>query len=282
MKKIIVLTLILFVLLFFTIWYVLFGQKKPEPSHITSISPTAIPSLVPSTTASITVQQPTANQTVTLPIIITGKARVFENQLNYRIRGVNKEILLEGTVYANSKDVGAFGDFTVTISSLPTQRSQALIIEVFDYSARDGQEIDIVSIPIIFNPENSIPINVFWGNTKYSNESNCSVVYPSERHIRKTQSTARAALEELIKGPMTIEKTQGFYTSINEGVAIQKLSIVKNVARVDFTKKLEEQVGGSCRVAAIRAQITRTLKQFPTITDVIISIDGKVDTILQP
>lgn len=63
---------------------------------------------------------------------------------------------------------------------------------------------------------------------------------------------------------------------------IQKLTIENNVARVDFDKQLEYQVGGSCRVAAIRAQITQTLKQFPTVKEVIISIDGRTEDILQP
>jgi spore germination protein GerM len=45
---------------------------------------------------------------------------------------------------------------------------------------------------------------------------------------------------------------------------------------------LEFQVGGSCRVAAIRAQITDTLKQFPPVDEVIISIDDRTEDILQP
>jgi len=45
---------------------------------------------------------------------------------------------------------------------------------------------------------------------------------------------------------------------------------------------LEFQVGGSCRVAAISAQIMETLKQFPTVKDVIISINSRTEDILQP
>jgi len=35
-------------------------------------------------------------------------------------------------------------------------------------------------------------------------------------------------------------------------------------------------------VTAIRAQITETLKQFPTVENVVISIDGRTEDILQP
>jgi spore germination protein GerM len=67
-----------------------------------------------------------------------------------------------------------------------------------------------------------------------------------------------------------------------EGVKVQSLSIEGGVARVDLSEELEEGVGGSCMVASITAQITETLKQFPTVDSVIISIDGRTEDILQP
>ncbi|MFH1582463.1 MAG: GerMN domain-containing protein, partial [bacterium] len=66
------------------------------------------------------------------------------------------------------------------------------------------------------------------------------------------------------------------------GVEINSLSIINGVARADFNEQLEYQAGGSCRVGAIRAQITETLKQFPTVNEVIISINGRIEDILQP
>ena len=98
----------------------------------------------------------------------------------------------------------------------------------------------------------------------------------------ETQAVARAALEELFKGPTDAEKSNGYFTSINPGVMIQKVSIENGVASVDLSEELERDVGGSCRVAAIRAQITATVKQFPTVTDVVISISGRTEDILQP
>jgi spore germination protein GerM len=65
-------------------------------------------------------------------------------------------------------------------------------------------------------------------------------------------------------------------------VRIQSLTIENGVAKVDFDEQLEFQVGGSCRVVAIRVQIIETLKQFPTVNSVIISINGRTEYILQP
>jgi spore germination protein GerM len=124
-----------------------------------------------------------------------------------------------------------------------------------------------------------IDIKVYFGK---KGEGECEVVFPVTRSIIKTQAAARAALSELFSGPTEKEKVNGYFTSINPGVKIQKLTIENGIARADFDITLEKAVGGSCRVAAIRAQIRETLLQFPTVKSVIISIDGRTEDILQP
>ena len=130
--------------------------------------------------------------------------------------------------------------------------------------------------------EEKITLKIFFNNSKLDPEFSCNKVFPVEREVPKTLAVAKAALEELLKGPTDDEKSQGFFTSINTGVKIQSLKVENGTAKVDFDEQLEFQVGGSCRVSAIRAQITQTLKQFPTVKDVIISIDGRTEDILQP
>lgn len=125
-------------------------------------------------------------------------------------------------------------------------------------------------------------VKVYFNNDRMDPEFSCNKVFPVEREIPETQAVAQAALEELLKGLTEKERAEGFFTSINPGVKIQSLVIGNKVAKVDFDEQLEFQVGGSCRVAAIRAQITETLKQFPTVDKVIISINGRTEDILQP
>ena len=60
------------------------------------------------------------------------------------------------------------------------------------------------------------------------------------------------------------------------------MTIADETAKVDFDETMEKGMGGSCRVSAIRAQITETLKQFSTVKDVIISVNGRTEDILQP
>jgi len=131
--------------------------------------------------------------------------------------------------------------------------------------------------------EGKMTIKVFFGNSQKDPQTNdCNVVYSVDRLIDKTVETAKASLEQLLLGPTDTEKEEGYLTSINTGVKINSIKIENSVAKVDFDEKLEEQVGGSCRIAAIRAQITQTLKQFSTIEDVLISINGRTEDILQP
>ncbi|MDD2731795.1 MAG: GerMN domain-containing protein [Candidatus Pacebacteria bacterium] len=139
-------------------------------------------------------------------------------------------------------------------------------------------------LPIKFSKGSgeTMVVKLYFNNNNLDPEFSCNKVFPVERTIEKTEAVARAALVELLKGPAEQEKSQGFFTNINSGVGIQSLTIKDGVLSVDFNQQLEYQVGGSCRVAAIRAQITETLKQFPTVEEVVISIDGRTEDILQP
>lgn len=137
-------------------------------------------------------------------------------------------------------------------------------------------------LPVKITPVETMMVKVYFNNGRFDPEFSCNKVFSVERESIKIQAVARAALEELLKGPTQKEKTDGYLTSINSGVKIQSLTIENGVAKVDFDETLEKSVGGSCRVAAIRAQITQTLKQFQTVKQVVISINGRTEDILQP
>ncbi len=134
-------------------------------------------------------------------------------------------------------------------------------------------------------------IQVFLSNkTKDPNALYCDLTYPVERAVSRLSDNRKSylgeytylALSELLKGPIGSEKENGYFSSINEGTKIHQIIIEDGVARVDFNQKLNEGVGGSCKVQAIRSQITETLKQFPEIKEVVISVNGESEQILQP
>lgn len=125
-------------------------------------------------------------------------------------------------------------------------------------------------------------VKVFFNNDKLDPEYSCNKVFAVERRIETTEAVAKASVEELLKGITEEEKNNGFFTSINSGVKINSLALNNGVLKIDFDNQIEWQVGGSCRVSAIRAQIIETLKQFPTVKEVIISVSGRIEDALQP
>lgn len=80
---------------------------------------------------------------------VTGRAIAFENLLMVRVNDVNGNKLLEESVKTNATDVGGFGDFAITLSLVATLESG--VIEVFEYSAKDGSEINKVSVTVKFS-----------------------------------------------------------------------------------------------------------------------------------
>ncbi len=118
----------------------------------------------------------------------------------------------------------------------------------------------------------------------------CDITYPVERSVSLISKDdngypgelAYLSLSELLKGPTEAEKDKGFFTSINPAVKIRKIVIERGLALVDFNQELERDVSGSCKIQAIRSQITETLMQFPEIKNVIISVEGRSEEVLQP
>jgi len=225
----------------------------------------------------IIVYAPEPDETVRNPIFITGIARVFENTVNFTVRDALGNVIAEGFGTATG-EIGTWSPFTLAASIKPPQAQMGLV-EVFDYSAKDGSVENLFSVPVKFGPYEGLELKVYMNKPGVGE---CETVYPVTRFVPKTAAPARAALTELLSGVTPEEFRQGYRTSINQGVTIQRLTIENGVARADFDETLQASVGGSCRVAAIRAQIRKTLEQFPTVKSVVISIDGRTEDILQP
>lgn len=125
-------------------------------------------------------------------------------------------------------------------------------------------------------------IQLFFVNTKLDPAVSCDKTFPVSRMVEKNTTPIQNALLELFGGPSLAEEQKGYTTSINSGVRVQSVLLQDGVARVDLSKEIERNVGGSCRVGSIRSQIANTVKQFPEVKSVIISVDGRVDDALQP
>lgn len=236
---------------------------------------------MPTPEANITVSSPKPNDKVSNPIIVKGQARVFENTFSYVLRDKAGNKLYENNAMTDAPDAGIFGNYTVKIP-VPVSAPKDLVVEVFEYSAKDGSVINLVRVPVELASQDKSTVKVHFSNSKLDPEVTCIKTFPVERQIYKTQEPAFIALSELLNGPTQQETDAGYTTGINKGVRINSIKIENGTAYVDFNETLEAAVGGSCRVAAISWQIVNTLKEFPTVKNVVISINGRTEDILQP
>ena len=215
-------------------------------------------------------------------IKISGSARVFENTFMFEIETQEGDRILSQPIMTNAREVGTFGTFEQSIV-LPTESitSRNLVFRFFEASPRDGSETHLVEIPVTLANTQTTTLRVFLLGP--DNQGICTNVVASERVIPYTEGVARAALQELFAGVTDRERSDGYSSSIPSGVEIISLSIANGVADVVLSNDLERGVGGSCMVSSIRAQIERTLTQFPSINTVRIRTEGKSEgETLQP
>lgn len=236
----------------------------------------------------IRTDNPRPNQIVSSPLTVKGEARgswFFEASFPIEIIDGSGNII--GQTIAQAKEEWMTSDFvpfeTVLDFSAPETNKGTLILRK-DNPSGLAENDDQLVIPVYFSQEQGqekITVKVFF-NSEMDQSFSCNIVFPVEREIEKTPTVGRAAIEELLKGPTAEEKEQGYFSSINSGVKLNSLVIENGIARPDFDEQIEYQLGGSCRVSAISNQIRETLKQFPTVKEVIISVNGRTEDVLQP
>ncbi len=237
--------------------------------------------------AEIKIDSPSSNQVISSPLEITGQALgswFFEAVFPIKLVGENGQVLAQGQAQATSDWTTAdVVPFKAELKFAAGSSTIGMLVFANDNPSGLPQNEKQFGVPVRLSAVQQIPVKVYFGNTELAgSSSDCSLVYPVERLISKTPATARAALEQLLGGTNAEEKTQEYFSSINSGVKINSLTIDNGTAKVDFDSQLENQLGGSCRVTAIRAQITETLEQFPSVQNVIISVNGSVEEALQP
>jgi spore germination protein GerM len=97
--------------------------------------------------------------------------------------------------------------------------------------------------------------------------------------VMRTASPARAAIQALLKGPTASERKQGF-----DGLAsasdfkIGSLSIRNGTAKINFVVA-EDWRGfpGDIAPARFKKAVELTLKQFRTVKEVVVSLNGDVN-----
>lgn len=126
----------------------------------------------------------------------------------------------------------------------------------------------------------TMPIKLFFANEKPDKSDGCDgKVFPVTREIPKTEGVARAALEELFKGPTEQEKAEGYWSFFHDGTKsiLISVKVKKGAAFVNLKGEVIEKLGSattSCGGKFHDASIEKTLTQFPSIKKVFFAIEG--------
>jgi hypothetical protein len=238
----------------------------------------------PSKEQNITVSDPEPGKHIDgSSFTITGEARTFENALSWRLIDSNGVLLADGHTTAKG-EMGEFNPFTATVALAGPYNGRATL-EVFQYSAKDGSKIDVVALPLTLGApsqgggKNSVQL--FFTNSRLNRTSDCERVFAVSETSTETVAVAEGALRLLLRGPDDDARKEGYGTEIPSGTKLRSVKIERGTATADFSRDLNKG-GGACHVGALRAQIEHTLKQFPTVRRVEITVEGNSAEALQP
>lgn len=238
-----------------------------------------IPAQVYNPRSDITITNPLPNDTIGGHVTVSGFISgtwFFEGDTFAEIADSNGTVIGGGLLRAldnwMTADVIAF-EGKVILNSIPQTTSGTIIIYK-DNPSGESQFDDSVTIPITFSSNYTTTSVYFVPN----NSQSCDSVVAVPRVIPQTVSVGRASLEALLAG-LGLSENVTYATSIPHDAQINSLAITDGIATVDFNSLA---IAGSCAVTSARTQITETLLQFPTVDSVVISVNGQVDTALQP
>lgn len=258
--------------------FLFLGQKNALEEYTSVVEQGGLKS------SDVSVTMPRPNDEISSPVEVSGTVKgtwFFEGSFPIRVYDESGAVI--GTGLAGTKEDWMTEDAIPFFSQISFENpgSGAGWIRLSKDNPSGLPEHDASEDILVRFVPDPAHVKVFF--QKYNLDSSmdaCTEVHESIRIIEKTDGIARAAINELLGGVNGVEADRGFFSNIPEGVVLRDIKIEDGTAYADFNDKLN--AGGSCRVSAIRAQIEETLKQFPTVSGVVISVNGNVDEALQP
>lgn len=240
-------------------------------------------------TSEIRLDSPAQGVAITLPLHIALRTSQPNDQLTARLTFSNGPVLEQPlSVYAAPDGTGyVVANMDWNTESMPPAADPGNA--TFEIVRGDGMVRQRVTVNVL--PEQQTQrVDVAW-------VVDDSQIIVFKQAIGRQPQIASAALRELLNGPAdgNLAGAGTALPSVSEiltyggrqpgwgyEVKLLKLTIENGVATANFSPELQAYGGGSARVQAIRQQIERTLKQFPSVQQVVIQIDGQSEGVLQP
>ncbi|MFP5247469.1 MAG: GerMN domain-containing protein, partial [Thermoanaerobaculia bacterium] len=256
------------------------AQEAPVSAPAPAPVPDPVPAPAPSTAAPTPVPAPVAAERniyidrveVANPLVVSGRARTFENNVVLRVRAADGSVISE-TFTTSEGEMGRHNPYRATLW-LTRDPGNRVLVEALEYSAKDGSETNLV------REEKSIDIAPIEARLHFPDQT-CTNVKPYTRRMPKSVSLARLLVEALIAGPLASERNAGAAAPFPQGSRVQSVNLRDGTLTVDFNERLQN-VGGACQAQMIRAAVTETLRQLPSVQRVVITAGGSEKLALQP
>lgn len=244
----------------------------------------------PEQTEVAAIQLPAPNQVSTLPLHIVARFKGDDTQIEAELKWS------DGTVFTNTMPVLREDGDPIVVDSInwlvesepphPATNNAVLTLKRMSGEVLAKQNVTI----LYYNDPNTQRVDLYFVDDVQD-------LQRLGRNIPKTQAVASAALQELFWGLDPSDLT-GFTTAIPKPeevlgymarestwgprVTLRGLVISNGVASVNLSREIDAYGGGSARVGAIYKQIEATLKQFSSVKEIKLAVEGKTDGILQP
>ena len=246
------------------------SESAPGPESATASESAPAPEPAPERPAPVERNIHLDGVEVANPVIVTGRARTFENNVALRLRDARGTLIAE-TFTTSTGEMGNHNPYRGTLW-VTRDPGGEITVEALEYSAKDGAEQSLVSATRPFAVD-------LIEATLYFPDTNCTGVNPYTRRIPKSVSHARLLVEALLAGPLASER--GAVTAFPSGSRVESVNLRDGALTVDFNDRLQN-VGGACRAQMIRSSVTRTLEALPSVRKVVITAGGSEALALQP
>ena len=252
------------------------GQSVPPPAAPEPSTQPPVSSAPPATPATSTTAPPVTSTKpeperniyidkveIGNPVVVTGRARTFENSVSLRLRDQNGKLITEDFTTSDG-EMGNHNPYRATLWVTRTPGSR-VTVEALEYSAKDGSEQSLVSV--------TRPFGVMLADVRlFLPNKDCTGVTPHMRRLPKSISIARLMVEALMADPGT---------PFPKGSRVNSAILRDGTITVDFNERLQN-VGGACAAQMIRQSVTQTLQTLPTVKKVVITAAGSEKLALQP
>lgn len=113
------------------------------------------PSPPDSSDPSMILEMPSAGESVTSPVTVSGQARVFEANVRITVFDATGNVLAD-TFTTAAEGAPALAPYSEAVS-FTTATQQQGCIRVFEESARDGSPVNVVQVEVVLAPETTPP-----------------------------------------------------------------------------------------------------------------------------